>query len=107
MTEMQKTVRIQFNGVTTSGKVMFFKVRKEEKIRKQYNQVPHLTNDTTWESNNNTINITNKRQEVSAFLAGYHKAATNRRKSMRNTRHKKIQMIYKRSTALERPVKLF
>ena len=33
------------------------KVRKTAKIRKRYNQVPHLTQDTTWESNKNTINI--------------------------------------------------
>ena len=29
----------------------FIKVRKTAKIRKRYNQVPHLTQDTTWESN--------------------------------------------------------
>ena len=33
-------------------------------IRKRYNQVPNLTQDTTWESNKNTINITNKSQGV-------------------------------------------
>ena len=52
-------------------------------------QVPHLTQDTTWESNKNTINITNKSQEVSHFPAGDHKAEMNRRESMRNTRHTK------------------
>ena len=26
-----------------------------EKIRNRYNQVPHLTQDTTWESDKNTI----------------------------------------------------
>ena len=36
----------------------------------------------------NTINITNKSQEVSPFPEGDHKAAMNRRESMRNTRHK-------------------
>ena len=55
------------------------------KIRKRYNQVPHLTQDTTCKSDKNTINITNKSQEVSPFLAGDHKAAMNRRESMRNT----------------------
>ena len=30
-------------------------VRKEAKIRNRYNQVPQLTQDTTWESNKNTI----------------------------------------------------
>ena len=57
------------------------------KIRNPYNQVPHLTRDTTWESNKTTINITNKSQEVSPFPAGDHKAAMNRRKSMTITRH--------------------
>ena len=72
------------------------KVRNMAKIRKRYNQEPHLTQDTTWESNKNKINITNKRinitnkrQEVSPFSAGDHKAAMNRRQSMRNIRHKK------------------
>ena len=31
------------------------KVRKTAKIRNQYNQVPHLTQDTTWDSDKNTI----------------------------------------------------
>ena len=31
------------------------KVRKMAKIRNRYNQVLHLTQDTTWESNKNTI----------------------------------------------------
>ena len=31
------------------------KVRKGAKIRNRYNQVPHLTQDTTWESNKNTV----------------------------------------------------
>ena len=74
-------------------------------IRKRYDQVPHLTQNTTWESNENTINITNKSQVVSPFTAGDHKAAMNRQKSMRNTR-RKTQMILKRSTALERSVKI-
>ena len=64
------------------------KLRKKAKIRKRYYQVPHLTQDTAWESYKNTINITNKSQEVSPFPAGDHKAVMNRRKSMRNTRHK-------------------
>ena len=31
------------------------KVRKKKKIRNPYNQAPHLTQDTTWEGNLNTI----------------------------------------------------
>ena len=64
------------------------KVSKMAKIRKRYDQVTHLTQDTTWESDKNTINITNKRQEASPFPAGDHKAAMNRCESMTNTKHK-------------------
>ena len=35
--------------------IIFIKVRNEAKIRKQYNHVPHLTEDTTWKSDINTI----------------------------------------------------
>ena len=31
--------------------------KKDAKIRKRYNQVPHLTQGTTWESNKNSKNI--------------------------------------------------
>ena len=75
----------------TTGSIIPFlvKVRMTAKIRKRYNQVTHLTQDTTWESNKkNTIDITNKSQEVSPFPADDHRAAMNRRDSMRNTRHK-------------------
>ena len=68
-------------------------VRKTVKIRKRNNQRPHLTQDTTWESDEKytlyTINITNKSQEVSSFPAGDHKAAMNRRENMINTGYKK------------------
>ena len=62
-----------------------YKVRKAAKFRNRYNQVPHLTQDTTWESDKNTVNITNKSQQVSPFPAGDHKAAMNRPESMTNT----------------------
>ena len=55
------------------------KVRKTARIRNLYNQVPHLSQDTKWESNKITINITNKSQEVSHFPLGDNKAAMNRR----------------------------
>ena len=44
-------------------------------IRNRYNQVPHLTKDTTWESDKTLINISNKVQEFSPFPAGDNKAA--------------------------------
>ena len=71
-----------------TGSLLFhYKVSKTAKIRKRYNQVPHLTQDTTWESNKNILNITNKSQEASPFSEGNHKDNEQTR-SMRNTRHK-------------------
>ena len=69
-------------------KVLSVKVRKTAKISNQYNQEPHLTQDTTWERDKKLqLDITNKSQEVSPFPAGDHKVAMNRRESMTNTRH--------------------
>ena len=62
------------------------KVRKAAKIRNRCNQLQHLTQDSTWESDKNTIK--HHKQEPSPFPAGEHKAAMNRRESMTNTRHK-------------------
>ena len=76
---------MQQGGILSTN---LYKVRKTAKIRKRYNQLPHLTQDTTWESIKNTINITNKSQDVCPFPASGHKAAMNRHESMRNTRHK-------------------
>ena len=61
-----------------------FNVRKATKIRNRYNQIPHLTQDITWESHKKTRKTykKNKSQEVSPFPAGDHKAAMNRRESM-------------------------
>ena len=57
------------------------KVSKEAKINNWYHQVPHLTQDTIWESDKNTIkHHTQESQEVSP---GDHKAAMNRQESMR------------------------
>ena len=68
--------------------VHFYKVRKTAMIRNRYNQVPHLSEDTKWESNKITIIITNKSQEVNYFPLGDRKAAMNRRESMTNIKHK-------------------
>ena len=63
------------------------KVRKAAKIRNPYNQVPHLTQDTTWECDKNTIKHHEQEPRGQHFFpAGDHKAAMNRRKSMKNTR---------------------
>ena len=92
-------------GVSSYGfnsAVKTMKARKAAKIRNRYNQVPHVTQDTTWKSDKSAIEITNKiskgakirnrynqvphlTQEVSPFPAGYHKTAMNRRESITNT----------------------
>ena len=46
---------------------VFLKVRKGAKIRNQYNQVPHLAQDTTWESDTQ-LNIKNKSQDLNHRL---------------------------------------
>ena len=48
------------------------KVKKGAKIRNRYNQVLHLTKDTTWESDKTQLNITAESQEDSPFPAGDH-----------------------------------
>ena len=52
----------QFHGRTGQSK-------KDGKDQETIQSVPQLTQDTTWESNKNTININNKSQEVSPFPA--------------------------------------
>ena len=75
------------------------KVEKTARIRNRYNQVPNLSQDTKWESNKITINITNESQEVSLFPSCDHKAAMNRSESMANTRNK----LHKCSTKVVPP----
>ena len=42
------------------------KVQKNAKVRNGYNHVPHLTQDTTWESDKNTSkHLIHESQEVS------------------------------------------
>ena len=64
------------------------KVSKEAKIRNRYNQVPHLTQDITQESDKNTIkHLAQESQEVSPFPAGDHKASIYAQESTTNTKH--------------------
>ena len=52
------------------------KARKKANIRNRYNQVPHLTQDTTRESDKITIKqYIQDSQQVSSFPAGVYKAA--------------------------------
>ena len=43
------------------------RVRKAAKIMNRYNQVPHLTQNTTWESDKNTIKHRKQRQRGQPF----------------------------------------
>ena len=90
------------------GRFRGVKVSKGAKIRNQYNQVPHLTQDANGKVTNSQLDTTNECQEVSPFLAGDHKAHIKRH-LQRHSKHKtdKTLKIYKRSTALERSVKYF
>ena len=55
------------------------KVSKGARIRKRYNQVPLLTQDTNEKVTNSQLDTTNESQEVSPLPEGDHKAHTNRR----------------------------
>ena len=84
---------LTFMSRTTIFKTLNFmsdvKARKKVKIRNRHNQVPHLTQDTTWESDKNTRkHHTQESQEASPFPAGDHKAAMNRQDSTTDTKHK-------------------
>ena len=84
------------------------KVNKGAKIRKRYNQVSKLTQDTNGKVTNSQLYTTNESQEISPFTASDHKAQINRR-AQRHNKHKteKALNIHKRSTALEQSVKYF
>ena len=72
------------------------KVSKGAKIRNQYNQIPHLTQDTNGKETNSQLDTTNESQEVCPFPAGDYKAHMSRR-AQRHSTHKTEQK-HKRST---------
>ena len=65
----------------------YMKVSMGVKIRNQYNQVPHLTQDTNRKVTNSQLDTTNESQEVSPFPEGDHKAHINRG-AQRQSKHK-------------------
>ena len=69
------------------------KVSKGAKIRNQYNQVLHLTQDTYGEVTNSQLDTPNESQEVSPFPACDHKAHINRR-AQRHSKHKTAKTKY-------------
>ena len=93
---MMGATKIAFNTIiialtSTRCRHLDLKVRKNANIRNPYNQIPHLSQDTIWKSDKNTINHPiQESQEVSSFPAGDHKATRNRQEIMtRNTNSKK------------------
>ena len=69
-----------------------------------YNQVPHPTRDTIWESVKNTRK--QESQQVSPLLAGDHKVVRNRQDSVTDKHETQItKRIHKRSSALEQSVR--
>ena len=66
------------------------KVRKRAKIRNQYNQAPHLTQDTNGKVTTSQLDIKNESQQVSPFPAGDHKASINRCARKHNKRQAEI-----------------
>ena len=68
----------QFYDTKDQGSLetIHLKIKEEGKDKNQNNQVPHLIQDTVWESDKNTReHHTQESQEVSPFPAGDHKAA--------------------------------
>ena len=83
---------------------------KKANIRNRYNQVPHLTKNTTWVCDINTRKQhIQENQEVSPFLAGDHKAAMNRQDSTTDTKKdpKKKHRLGTVSTFLQDGLNLF
>ena len=68
-------------------------MKKKAKIGNKYNQVPHLTQGTIWESYQKPRkHHTQESQEVSPFPAGDHKAARDRKD---NIIKKNVKRIHK------------
>ena len=68
-------------------------------IRNRYNQAPHLIQDTTWESDKNTIKRhLQESQESSPFPAGDHKATMNRQENIVSKGAKNQELIQSSTT---------
>ena len=90
--------RIIRHTYSVPERLFWKKSNKGAKIRKRYNQVPHLTQDTNGKVTNSQQDTINESQEVSPFPAGDHKAHINRR-AQRHSNHKtewKQKKIHKR-----------
>ena len=77
------------------------------KITNQYNQVPHLTQDTTWESDKNTIKHHKQEPRGQPFPSRIPQGSNEQTRKHDKLKTYITQMIHKRRTALERSVKIF
>ena len=70
---------------------LIYKSKEEGNIQDLYNQIPHLTQNTTWVSDENTRkHHIQESQEINPFRAGDHTPVVNRQDSMaRNTNNNK------------------
>ena len=75
------------------------KVGKKAKIRNQYNQVPHLTQDIVWKIDKKTSHTGEPRSHRSALS----KQVLTQTRHYSKDKLTQNQKIHKRSTALERP----
>ena len=78
--------------LSRKGYTLVVLVSKGAKIRNQYNQGPHLTQDTNGKVTNLQLDPTNESEEVSPFPASDHKAHLNRR-AQRHCKHKTEKSI--------------
>ena len=69
-------------------------VSKGAKIRNQYSQVPHLSQDTNGKVINSQLGTINESQEVSPFPAGDHEAHINRRTQRHSKRRTEKNIKY-------------
>ena len=86
---------------------ILLKLRKVAKIRNWYNQVPHLTQDTTWESDKNTIKHHKRETRGHSFPSRWPQGSNEQTRKHEKHKTEITQMIHKRSTALKRSVKYF
>ena len=64
------------------------------KIRKRYNQAPHLTQETNEKVATSQLDITHESQDVSPFPAGDHKAPVNRRARKHNKTKTNLSLAF-------------
>ena len=82
-------------------------VRTATKIRNRYNQVLHLTHDTTWESDKNTFIQQKQEPRGQSFPNRLPQGSNEQTRKYDKPKTQITQMIHKRSIALERSVKYF